>query len=428
MRVFNYLYQALCLLFIAGFYSCSNSQSTSGWTQFRGENLSGVSSNEVPVKWSDTQNIKWKTAIHDKGWSSPVIYGNQVWMTTAREDGKELYAVCVDFDSGKIIYDLLMAKPDSVYGKHAVNSYATPTPCIENGFVYIHFGTYGTFCLDTKTGKEVWRNMENKCDHVQGPGSSPILYKDILILHFEGVDVQYLIALDKKTGKQVWKTERPKEIMDLLTPIGKKAYITPIVIQVDGKDLLISNGAAVCIAYDPLTGKEIWRVIQGEDSTISSPVFENGTVYFYTSFISPPDGEKYCELLAVNPKGSGDITKTNILWHIKSPVLQLLTPVIKDGLIYTIDTKSKLLCIDAKNGALIWSQKEKGSYNSSPVVANGMIYFSDYSGKTLIIKEGKTFELIAENQLDGAIWATPAVSGNSILIRTSKYLYRIEEN
>jgi hypothetical protein len=150
-------------------------------------------------------------------------------------------------------------------------------------------------------------------------------------------------------------------------------------------------------------------------------------VYFYTSFISPPEGEKYCELLAVDPKGSGDITNTNVLWRIKSPILQLLTPIIKDGLIYTIDTKSKMLCIDAKNGSVIWSQKVKGSFNSSPVIANGKVYFSDYSGKTLVIKEGKTYELISENQLEGEIWATPAVSGNNIVIRTSKYLYRIEK-
>ncbi len=426
MKLFNLLSQAFCLLFITGLYSCSNSQTTSNWTQFRGDNLSGISANPVPVKWNDSLNISWKTPIHGEGWSSPVVFGEQIWLTTANEDGKALFGVCVDFSTGKIIHNIKLLEPDSVYQKHAINSYATPTPCIEEGSVYLHFGSFGTFCIDTKTGKELWRNTEYKCDHVQGPGSSPIIYKNLVILHFEGVDVQYLIALDKKTGKQVWRADRPKELMDSLEPIGKKAYITPIVIQVDGKDLLISNGAAVCIAYDPNTGKEIWRVLQGEDSTISSPIFEKGILYFYTSFVSPPGGEKYCELLAVNPKGTGDITKTNVLWRLKAPILQLLTPVIHNGLIYTIDTRSKLMCIDAQNGSIIWSEKVKGSFNSSPVITNGNVYFSASNGKTLVINEGKKNELISENQLNGETWASPAISGKSIIMRTSKFIYRIE--
>lgn len=427
MKVFNLLSQAFCLLFITGLYSCSNSQTTSSWTQFRGDNLSGISANPVPVKWNDSTNIEWKTPIHGEGWSSPVIFGNQVWITTANEDGKALFGVCVDFSTGKTIYDIKLIEPDTVYQKHAINSYATPTPCIEEGAVYLHFGSFGTFCIETKSGKELWRNTEYKCDHVQGPGSSPIIYKNLVILHLEGVDVQYLIALDKKTGKQVWRSDRPKELMDSLESIGKKAYITPIVIQVDGKDLLISNGAAVCIAYDPMTGKEIWRVVQGEDSTISSPIYENGMVYFYTSFVSPSEGDKYCELWAVNPKGVGDITKTNVLWRLKSPILQLLTPIIHNGLIYTIDTRSKLMCINAKDGIIIWSEKVKGSFNSSPIIANGNVYFSASDGKTLVIEEGNTFKLKSENQLDGKIWASPAISGNSLLIRTSKFLYKISK-
>ncbi len=244
MKVFNYLWQVFCLFFVAGLSSCSNSQTSSNWTQFRGENLSGISANAVPVKWSDAENIAWKTPIHGEGWSSPVVLGNQVWTTTASEDGKVLFGVCTDFSTGKIIHDIKLIEPDTVYQKHAINSYATPTPCIEEGSVYLHFGSFVTFCIDTKTGKELWRNLEYKCDHVQGPASSPIIYKNLLILHFEGVDVQYIVALDKKNGKEVWRADRPKELMDPLAPIGKKAYITPVIIQIDGKDALISNGAA----------------------------------------------------------------------------------------------------------------------------------------------------------------------------------------
>ena len=213
--------------------------------------------------------------------------------------------------------------------------------------------------------------------------------------------------------------------MEPLEPIGRKAYITPLVISLEGRDLLISNGSAVCIAYDPATGKEVWRIIRGEDSTIASPFSEDGKVYFFTSFITPPEGDQYAELLAVDPAGTGDISATNILWRMKVPILQLLTPVIKDGLIYLVDAKSNLMCIEAASGSIIWSDRLPGKYNSSPVYAAGNIYFCATNGETVIVRQGRVLDIVAVNGLEGEIWATPAVVRDNILIRTSKYLYRI---
>jgi outer membrane protein assembly factor BamB len=412
----------VCLSVI--FTTCQSPQDN--WTHFRGSKLDGIATvNNPPVKWTADSNIIWKAEIHDKGWSSPVVYGNQIWMTTALESGKELFAVCVDYKTGRIIYNIKVFTPDSVYGKHFINSYATPTPCIEKDFVYVHFGRYGTACINTHDGKVIWQRTDLVCDHVQGPASSPILYKNLLILHLEGTDVQYIVALNKKDGKTVWKAERRKEFYEPLEPIGKKAYITPLIITVNGKDLLISNGSAVCCAYDPKTGKEIWWIVWGEDSTIAMPFSENGKVYFYTSFVVPAEGENFAELMAVDPDGVGDIAETNILWRIKTPVLQLLTPVIKDGLIYTVDSENNLICIEAKTGQTVYSVKLKGKYNSSPILADGKIYFCSTRGETLIIKEGRAYEMVAINNLDGEIWSTPAILRNSILIRTSKFLYRI---
>ena len=394
------------------------------WTQFRGSNLDGIShTTGIPTFWNDSVNVVWKANISGKGWSSPVVYENQVWLTSSTENGKKMYGICFDLKTGKEIFNIKLFEPDSIYSKHQINSYASPTPCIEKEFVYFHFGSYGTICLNTGNGSEVWKRTDLKCNHIQGPGSSPIIYKNMLILHYEGVDIQYIIALNKKTGKTVWTKERPKVIYDKLLPIGRKAYITPIIISVDGKDLLISNGSACCIAYNPETGEEVWRIVQGEDSTISMPFFENGTLFFYTSYVTPPEGEKYAELLAVNPKGHGDITKTNILWRLKSPILQLLTPLIKDGLIYTVDTMNNLLCIDAKNGSIVYSKKLTGKYNSSPVYSGGNIYFTSTNGETLIIKEGKKLETIARNNLKGEVFATPAISNKSIIIRAGTNLY-----
>jgi outer membrane protein assembly factor BamB len=355
-----------------------------------------------------------------------VGYGDQVWLTTAAENGKQMSGICVDSKTGKIIFDIKLFQPLSIKPKHDNNTYASPTPCIEKGFVYLHFGTYGTACLRTDDGSTVWRRTDLNCDHVQGPGSSPIIYKDLLILHLEGVDHQYIAALDKRTGKTIWEKERPKECYKRLAPIGRKAYITPIIINVKGKDMMISNGSAACIAYDPETGEELWRVVGGEDSTISSPFFENGVVFFYTGFITPKEGEKYCELLAVDPSGSGDVTKTHVLWRFRSPILQLLTPLIKDGLIYTVDSNNNLFCIEAKTGQTQYTERLRGKYNSSPIYAGGNIYFTSTNGETLIIKEGRKLEIIARNKLKGETFATPAITDWSIIIRSGINLYGIQ--
>jgi outer membrane protein assembly factor BamB len=410
-------------------FSCSQAGSRKGdWTHFRGSKQDGISLDKsAPLSWSDTENIAWKAATDGRGWSSPVVLDDQIWYTTASLDGKEMSAVCTDFNTGQNLFNIKVFQPDTVYRKHSINSYATPTPCIEKGYVYVHFGRYGTACLSTRTGQIIWSRTDLQCEHVQGPGSSPIIYKDLLILHLEGTDIQYIIALDKSTGETVWRTDRPKELYDPLEPIGKKAYITPLIVDVNGKDLLISNGAAACIAYDPETGKEIWRIVQGEDSTIAMPLEENGIIYFYTSFVTPPGGNSYAELMAVDPNGQGDITATNIIWRIKTPVLQLLTPLLKDGLIYTVDSEGTLLCLDARTGETVWSEKLKGKYNSSPIYVAGHIYFNSIRGETLVIKEGREFQMVAQNKLEGQIWATPAVVDGAILMRTSKYLYKIQQ-
>jgi outer membrane protein assembly factor BamB len=397
------------------------------WTHFRGTNLNGIASTDgIPLVWNDS-SIKWKTEIHGKGHSSPVVYENQIWITTATDDGKELYAVCVDYQTGKILFDIKVFAPDDVIGKHSINTYASPTPCFEKGFVYVHFGSMGTACLRTSDGSVVWKRTDLKCNHVQGPGSSPILYKNLLILHYEGTDVRYIVALDKATGKQVWRVDRPEEPYKALANIGKKAYITPLIINVKGRDLLISNGSAVCCAYDPLTGKEVWKVVRGAESTVPMPVAENGIVYFYTGSMEAPGGGTFTELLAVNPDGRGDITGTNILWKKSDDQshTQISTPVIKDGLIYTVISRNILMCIDAETGKEIWSERLKSDHNASPVYADGNVWLFSIKGEVLAVQAGRSYKVITRNQMDSGIWATPAFLRNSVILRTEKYLCRI---
>lgn len=407
--------------------SCTEKKSgTDSWTHFRGSSLNGISSEAgIPVSWSDSSNIAWKRAIDGKGWSSPVVLGDQVWVTTSIDNGKELRALCLAFSTGEILFNNLLFVPDTIYRKHAVNSYATPTPAIEDGFVYVHFGRYGTACLNTETGEKVWERTDLQCEHIQGPGSSLLIHKEKLVVHMEGSDKQSILALDKATGRTIWSVDRPQELMDRLGYIGKKAYTTPIVVNVAGRDLMISNGSAVCIAYDIETGKEVWRLVYGEDSTIAMPTQSEGIIYFYAGFETREEGDMVAMLFAVDPSGKGDIENSHVLWKAESPRLQLSTPIVVDGLFYTINSKSVMFCLDAKTGDVVWSERMSGKFNSSPVYADGHLYFSSTGGDTHVVGTGRAFRPAAVNSLEGEIWATPAIAGGAMLIRTSKYLYKI---
>lgn len=417
----------IILILLAGMlFSCGVGESDTGnWTHFRGSGLNGIAeAGDFPIEWGEDSGIVWKTAIHGRGWSSPVVHGDQVWVTTAAADGKQLYAVCADFNTGKILHDILVFTLESSVRKHDINSYASPTPAIEKGFVYVHFGSMGTACIDTRTGEAVWARTDLECDHIQGPGSSPVLYGDLLILHYEGVDERYIVALDKKSGETVWKTYRQEEPYEKIPWIGTKAYVTPLIIDVDGRDMLISNGSAIINAYDPLTGEEIWSIIRGAESTVSMPFAENGTVYFETGFMVE-DGRRFSELMAVNPSGSGDIKETNVLWSIPVAPLPLATPVINGGIIYAADAGRIMRCYDASDGTELWNHRLRNQFNSSPVYAGDNIYFSSTRGETIVIRPGRNLDIVAENRLDGEIWATPAFVRNSIVMRTDSYLYRI---
>jgi outer membrane protein assembly factor BamB len=397
------------------------------WTSFRGTNMNGIAEGEnIPLKW-DTPVIKWKTEIHDKGYSSPVVYNDQIWVTSGKPDGKELYAVCIDFKTGKTIYDIKVFSPDEVEGRNSVNTYATPTSCVEKGFVYVHYGNLGTACINTSNGSIVWKRTDLKCKNIHGPGSSPVIYKNLIILHFDGSDERYIIALDKSNGKTIWKSDRPAGPYEPLTAVGKLAYITPIIINVKGRDMLISNGSAICQAFDPNTGQEIWRVVYGAETTISMPFTEKGVLYWYTGFMVDKDGLNYSYLLAVNPDGKGDITGSNIIWKkLDKPTdNQMLSPLIRDGLIYTVTPLNTMMCIDAENGKEIWSKHVTSNYNASPLYINGNVWFFSIKGEVLVLKAGRKYEVVSQNTMDSGIWATPAILRNSMIMRTQNYLYRI---
>jgi len=393
------------------------------WPSFRGPTNEGVSdAAELPVEWSETKNITWKTAIHDVGYSTPVIWENQIWLTTAKDEGTKFYAVCVDFESGKIIHDKLLFEAETPQRKHPLNSYATPSPAIEAGRVYFHFGSDGTACLDTQSGNVLWTREDLECLHWSGPGSSPFMYKHLLILHMEGKDFQYIIALDKMTGKTVWKTDRPKELYEKTIPLYRKAFTTPIIARIEGKDQLISVGAQTSHGYDPMTGEDLWHVYYGTDSSVSCPVTDGELVFINTGLQRPSP-----ELWAVRPTGKGDVTESHVVWKIKEHVPGESSPIIRNGLIYMVSDRGMFSCIEAKTGQIIWQENQRGQYSASPVYGAGRIYFCDKKGVTTVVAEGKEFSVLATNPLDEGFIASPAIKGKSLIMRTKTHLYRISE-
>ena len=399
------------------------------WPQFRGPDGNGIAANaDLPITWAEGKNVRWKTPIHGRAWSSPVILGNQIWMTTATPDGRELSAVAVDPESGKIIYDLRLFRVETPQYAHPFNSYASPTPVLEPGRAYVTFGSPGTAAIDTKTGKVVWERRDLECNHFRGAGSSPIIFGDLLIMNFDGSDVQYVIALDKRTGKTVWRTNRSIDFKDL-GPDGKpqadgdfrKAFSTPHVITVAGDPVLVSIGSKATYGYDPRTGKELWRVEERANHSGSTRPVAGGGLVFY------PSGWATGELLAVKPDGRGDVTATHVVWRVGQGVPKKPSLLLKDDLIFMINDVGIMTCLDAKTGQAVWKSRVAGEYSSSPVLAAGRIYVSSEDGKTTVVEAGREFKVLAENKLDDGIMASPAIAGRSLFVRTRTHLYRIEE-
>jgi len=390
------------------------------WPEFRGPSGDGHSiATHLPLKWSESENIMWKTAIHGRGWSSPVIWGDQIWMTTAENKGKELYAVCVDRRSGKVVHDIKIfdvAEPQRI---NALNSHASPTPVIEAGRVYVCFGTYGTACLDTKTAKVIWSRRDLNCDHDMGPGVSPIAYGKLLIVPFDGCDVQFLVALDRKTGKTVWKTRRSVDYSGFQYDT-RKAFCTPRVIEVAGRRQLISPTAKAIIAYNPDTGKELWKVRTTGFSIIPRPLFGHGLLYVVTDCSRP-------ELWALKPGGQGGRTKARIVWKARKNMPQRSSLLLIGDLLFGMTHRGHAVCLEAKTGKVVWEQRIGGAYSASPLYADGRIYMFNERRGTTVIQPARKYKVLAANRLDGRIMASPAIAGKAIFLRTDTHLYRIEK-
>lgn len=397
------------------------------WPDFRGPNHDGMIENSLPKSWSESENVVWKTAIHNHGNSTPVILNNTIVLTSATEDGTQNFLLILDYKTGKILHDQLIFENEEVepLGGFGVNTYATPSPVTDGKYVYIHYGTYGTACIDPKTAKVIWQRRDINCLHYRGPASSPILYGDLLILTMDGIDYQYVTALNKKTGKTVWRTDRSTDYDDLVDGEPKaggdmrKGFNTPLVITVNGKDQLISIGAKSCFAYDPNNGNEIWSVAFPSHSAAARPFFDGKTVYIST-------GYGKADLLAIDPDGTGDITETHLKWTYKKNVPRRASFIVTDNRLYMVDDGGVATCLNTEDGEMIWREGLGGNHSASLLYTNGLIYAFNEYGEGRIFKASDTFQVLQENKLDDGMLASPAVKEGSLILRTKTHLYRID--
>ena len=403
--------------------SCLVIEANEQWSQFRGHCGNGIiKSTSAPINWSENTNIDWKTPIHDRGWSSPVIWNDQIWMTTATKEGNKMYAICVNKLSGKIEHDIHVFDVKSPQAITNENTYASPTPTVEEGRVYIHFGTYGTACISTKDGQILWKRRDLNCDHEigAGPASSPFIYNNFLIFNVDGRDVQYVIALNKETGKTAWKTNRSVDFSDVQIN-QRKAYGTPFIIPRGNSNQMVSIGAKGVYSYDPGNGKELWKAEHRGWSIAPRPVYGEGLVFTMIDRDRP-------EMWAIDPSGSGDITETHIEWKETKRMPPRASPIFFKGLLFVVDRNGYISCLEAKTGKSLWQKRMKGRFSASPVLANDLLYFFNEDTVCTIIKPVKELIIVAENKLsDGKLLATPAFDENSIYIRTENNLYRIKE-
>ncbi|MEM6329604.1 MAG: PQQ-binding-like beta-propeller repeat protein [Planctomycetota bacterium] len=417
-----------------------------GWPQFRGPTQQGVvPSGAAPQAWGEEQNIAWKTALPGRAWSSPVVLGGQVWLTTAVEqlasDAEaaaqssglaktiglqmslakrlSLQAVCVDRRSGELVRTVTLFEVDKPNSIHALNSYASPTPVLEAGRLYCHFGTYGNACLDTATGRVLWRRVL-PLQHYVGPGSSPVVHDGLMVLTCDGADQQYVTALNTETGETAWKTDRPP--IRATNPDFRKSYCTPLVLRRDGQTQIVVTGAQWMVAYDPDTGDELWRVDHGSGfSIVPRPVSDGERVYFSS-------GYPMKLMFAVRLGGRGDVTQTHVAWRSRRQTPTQPSPVLVGGRMYTVSDDGVGVCLDTADGSLVWQGRLGGTYSASPLLAGDRVYFFSREGETTVVRDAESGpEKLGVSRVDGRIMASPAVVDGVMYLRTDTHLYAIAE-
>ncbi len=391
------------------------------WASFRGPSGDGISTvNKLPLKWSATDNVAWKTPIKGQGWSSPVLRNGVLYITNAVADNTDavktsyqLNTVAIDAQSGKMLWTtIVFTQPIDSARIHSKNSHASPTPIVTASHVFVHFGHLGTACLTLK-GEVVWKTLASKYSPVHGNGGTPILHDGKLYFSVDGKVKTLVICIDCATGDSVWVFDRQSAAS------RKFSFSTPVIIEVAGKMQLISPASDIVQAIDPQSGKLIWQVKYDGYSLIPKPVYHQGLLYVCTGYDKP---WLYC----IDPTGKGDVTDSHVRWNIQGQIPHTPSLILDDGKVFMISDRGIGTCLNAVTGETIWQERVGGNYSASPILNNGNIYFTSELGDTTIIKAADQYQVVAKSSLGQATLASFAVAEGVIYIRTDSHLYRIE--
>lgn len=399
------------------FLSYSWLTSATDWLEHRGPTGQGIAEDvgTLPLTWSPTENIAWKTKIEGKAWSTPLIKGDKIYMTNAVEHTEEnvsLHVMCLGLKDGAVIWDVKVFDTLHALQKHDKNSHASPTPLIEGDRLYAHFGYQGIACLNLE-GKVIWSNREYYYEPTHGNGGSPAIIEDMIVFTCDGQSQAAVMALDKMTGKVKWKTHRQTE------QEKKFSFGTPILIEVNGEKQIITQASGGLFAYD-LQGKELWKFLYDGFSVVPKPMFANGYLYFSS-------GYGRAKLYVIKPGGRGDITSTHLVYRYDGDVPNNPSLLMLGDELYLHADKGTISCLNAKTGDVYYAERrETKTASASPVYGDGKIYFTDEKGKTVVVKPGKEYKILAVNDIEEPVLASMAITTGKILLRTESSLYCIE--
>ncbi len=395
------------------------------WPEFRGPDRQGHSETaDLPVEWSPSvrRGIRWKAPVAGVGWSSPVVANGRVYLTTAVPEGGEdkpgvarsLRVLCLQAADGRPVWDHeVFVQPADAPAVHKKNSHASPTPVLEEGRLYVHFGHQGSACLEAVDGSVLWSTREFSYAPVHGNGGSPVIEGDLFIFNADAAQDPAVIALDKATGKQRWRFSRSSGAKN------KFSFSTPLVIDVNGVRQLITAGSGVVNALDPATGGELWQVQYGDGySVVPRPVHAHGMIYLSTGYNKPV-------ALAIRVNGSGDVTNTHVAWRIEKFVPHNPSMIVVGNELYFVADNGVLTCADAKTGQVHYQERCTGPISASILHAGGRLYLQDEKGLGVVVQAGKTFRVLQKNDLGERSLASYAVVDQDLLIRTENHLWRI---
>ncbi len=381
------------------------------WPWWRGPALDGTSADRgVVTKWSATDNVVWRVKVPGRGHSSPIVCGDRVFLTAAADAPPRQLVLALDRKSGKQAWSS-PAHEAPFARKNPKNSHASATPACDGERIYSVFlnrdGLFVTaMSLD---GKTAWQVKAGAFSSEHGYGSSPVLYKSLVIVNGDSLKGCFVAALDRRTGKQVWRTERK-------TTGRHGSYATPVVAKLAGKPQLILMGMGEVSSYDPDSGKRLWWCAGPAEVTACTPALSD-TVVFATG------GYPEKEVLAIRADGSGDVTKSHVAWRSRKVVAYVPSPIYHDGHLYVVSDGGVAGCFEAKTGKQLWQDRLQGAFTASPVLAGGLLYATSEAGKTFLFKAGPKFEVVATNDLGERALATPAICGGQVFLRTDKHLY-----